>query len=123
MKPYKNIKTVFVNNNVAGAEFTNYLNIPFPVDEIQMKGYTYKDLDGTNNNNLGSLTTNLVNGQVLTARGNTGVNVAISSIFKGPEQPIQGEYVFRWNKIDGSSVQAPGTFHINISICFVFIEY
>ena len=127
MKPYKNLKTVFLNNDNAGTSFEKTINVPFNVDEIVVRSYTMIERDGTNaNTNMSMLSSNLVNGPLVTtppyAAGETAAHF-INTIFKSQGIPINSEYSFNWSNIDLTTVDHPDTFSIGISIHMLIIEY
>jgi hypothetical protein len=125
MRPYKNMKTVFVSNLVAGTSFKQSINIPFNVDEISVRSFTFLELDDANDY-LSVLKSTLVNGPMLTIglfAAGTCTPVFVNTPFIGPHRPIQGEYTFEWLTADLTPVTQPNTFHNQISIQLVFIEY
>ena len=127
MKPYKNLKTVFISNDAVTTSFIKAIHVPFNVDEITVRSYTMIVRDATNENiNMSMLSSNLVNGPLVTippyAAGETGVHF-INTLFKSQGIPINSEYSFNWTNIDLSTVDYPDTFSISISIQMLFIEY
>lgn len=126
-RPYKNLKTIFINNADAGTSFEKNINVPFNVDEIVVRSYTMIERDATNVNvNMTMLTSGLVNGPLLTSPpygvGESAVHF-INTIFKSQGIPINSEYKFNWTNIDLTAVEFPNTFSISVSIQMLFIEY
>ena len=126
-RPYKNLKTIFLNNDNAGTSFIKTIHIPFNVDEIVVRSYTMIVKDETNpNTKMSMLSSNLVNGPLVTtppyAAGETAAHF-INTIFKSQGIPINSEYSFNWSNIDLTTVDHPDTFSIAISIQMLFIEY
>ena len=126
-RPYKNLKTIFLNNDNVGTSFIKAIHVPFNVDEIIVRSYTMIVRDETNpNTNMSMLSSNLVNGPLLSsppyALGETAVHF-INTIFKSQGIPINSEYSLKWSNIDLTTVDHPDTFSIAISIQMLFIEY
>ena len=126
-RPYKNLKTIFLNNDNAGTSFEKTINVPFNVDEIVVRSYTMIERDGTNvNTNMSMLSSNLVNGPLVTTppyAANETATHFINTLFKSQGIPINSEYTFNWTNIDLTTVDHPDTFSIAISIQMLFIEY
>ena len=126
-RPYKNLKTIFLNNDNVGTSFEKTINVPFNVDEIVVRSYTMIERDAANANiNMSMLSSNLVNGSLLTtppyAAGESATHF-INTLFKSQGIPINTEYAFNWSNIDLTTVDHPDTFSIAISIQMLFIEY
>ena len=124
MKPYKNLKTVFISNDAVGTSFTKLLAVTFNVDEIIVRSYTYRELDA--NNEICILSSNLVNGPLLCQTlltQNDALTTFVNTQFPGPGIPLQGEYTFNWTKTNLTSVDEPTTFRGDICIQMLFIEY
>jgi len=126
-RPYKNLKTIFLNNNNDGTTFIKTINVPFNVDEIVVRSYTMIERDVTNNNTkMSMLSSNLVNGPLVTTppyAANETATHFINTLFKSQGIPINSEYSFNWSNIDLTTVEYPDTFSIAISIQMLFIEY
>jgi len=127
MKPYKNLKTVFISNDAVGTSFIKAIHVPFNVDEITVRSYTMIVRDATNPiSNMSMLSSNLVNGPLLTTppygAGETTTHF-VNTPFKSQGIPINSEYAFNWSNIDLTTVEHPDTFSIAISIQMLFIEY
>ena len=124
MKPYKNLKTVFISNDELGTSFSKLLSVTFNVDEIIVRSYTYREFDA--NTDLSLLSSNLVNGPLLcqvVIPEDSALTTFVNTQFPGPGIPIQGEYSFNWSKPDLTSVDRPTTFRGDICIQMIFIEY
>ena len=120
---YRNFKTVWIQNAVAGTEFTQRINIPFPVKELVVKQVLSEDMDSANNaDSFNLIRTDLIGGQIL-----CGVQAAYQlsntcyTRFKMNDDNINSEYTFRWYKIGDLPVGAPATFHDNIVIELLFL--
>lgn len=120
---YKYFKTVWVQNAVAGTEFIQRINIPFPVKEIVVKSTNAEDNDNNNNTDaFNLLRSDLVSGQILCGVQSTYIaSNTLYTRFKMNDDNINNEYTFKWFKIGDLPVGAPNTFHFNILIELLFL--
>ena len=123
MKPYKNLKTVFVRGYEAPS-FDWVFNIPFDVDEIVVKSFSIQETSVATSDLMFVLSCPLFNGPLLVtpplpAEG--GSTNFVNTQFPYQHQPINGSFTFTFSNIDYSAVSV--TFSSIIVIQIVFIEY
>ena len=121
-KPYKNLKSIFVYGG-PGFEFNSVIDIVFPVDEIIVRSYTAKDYDIANNPTISLLNSSLVNGTLLAISPGIDMPVFVNTQFVLNHVPIRGLYNFKYTQLDGTELQSPATFNMNIMIQLTFLEY
>jgi hypothetical protein len=120
---YKNFKTVWVQNVAVGTEFTQRINIPFPVKEIVVKSTNSEDADSANNNdNFNLLRSDLVGGQILfCAQAGYIISNTLYTRFKMNDDNINNEYTFKWTKMGDLPVGLPATFGFKVVIELLFL--
>jgi hypothetical protein len=125
MKPYKNVKSITINDNQTGLSFDTNIHVPFPVDEIQVKYCVITELDAAAVATITLLKSNLVPGETVLSTGlvpdATSFVMFLHSVFQMPGLPISGQYTFNWVDITGALPIA--TFSRQISINMLFVEY
>ena len=125
MASYRNLKNVVLSTQAATHEFTYLFDVPFPVDQIIVRMYSYTDKSTVDTNvHMCVLRSDLVSGNIVaTMLDNAGTHVFMHSQFPGIHQSMQGSYTFRFTQLDGSQVSHPDDFAYDVTMNFEFIQF